>query len=311
MIQLELLSGLLDAVDGHAARLLGQSSKFGAMLDMLTDRWQFKVVPLASSYIRCATMCLLTTLSTFYPSFMFLFQVKCLVSFQYLIELFLLNAADHFDFSCQWQLTLPATGSTSTPLSSRFTIPFMNSWQILSKHTLNREPPATSLSTLLATTGCVSTTPTGNLARLSFSIFQFRINRKVLFSMCAGNELFYARWCLINVFKPIAAGASIFPVVTFVGCAASDISRTHGLWIVQGKGSMWKGSYLLGHVLLTNISETKSTSACTWPTSPPARSTCSTSLPLSRSPLQLPSRASLCCRWFKCWHFYLKRRYLY
>ena len=126
MIQLELLSGLLDAVDGHAARLLGQSSKFGAMLDMLTDRWQFKVVPLASSYIRCATMCLLTTLSTFYPSFMFLFQVKCLVSFQYLIELFLLNAADHFDFSCQWQLTLPATGSTSTPLSSRFTIPFMN-----------------------------------------------------------------------------------------------------------------------------------------------------------------------------------------
>ena len=201
MIQLVLLSGLLDAVDGHAARLLGQSSKFGAMLDMLTDRWQFKVVPLASSYIRCATMCLLTTLSTFYPSFMFLFQVKCLVSFQYLIELFLLNAADHFDFSCQWQLTLPATGSTSTPLSSRFTIPFMNSWQILSKHTLNREPPATSLSTLLATTGCVSTTPTGNLARLSFSIFQFWINRKVLFSMCAGNELFYARWCLKNVFK--------------------------------------------------------------------------------------------------------------
>ena len=120
MIQLELLSGLLDAVDGHAARLLGQSSKFGAMLDMLTDRWQFKVVPLASSYIRCATMCLLTTLSTFYPSFMFLFQVKCLVSFQYLIELFLLNAADHFDFSCQWQLTLPATGSTSTPLCCRW-----------------------------------------------------------------------------------------------------------------------------------------------------------------------------------------------
>ena len=36
----KLLTGLLDAVDGHAARLLGQSSKFGAMLDMLTDRWE-------------------------------------------------------------------------------------------------------------------------------------------------------------------------------------------------------------------------------------------------------------------------------
>ena len=34
-----LLSQLLDAVDGHAARMLGQTSKLGAMLDMLTDRF--------------------------------------------------------------------------------------------------------------------------------------------------------------------------------------------------------------------------------------------------------------------------------
>jgi CDP-diacylglycerol--inositol 3-phosphatidyltransferase len=34
-----LLSQLLDAFDGHAARLLGQTSKLGAMLDQLTDRW--------------------------------------------------------------------------------------------------------------------------------------------------------------------------------------------------------------------------------------------------------------------------------
>ena len=72
--KLKLLTGLLDAVDGHAARLLGQSSKFGAMLDMLTDRWFF--FSSISWCIRCATMCLLTTLSTFYPSFMFLFQVS-------------------------------------------------------------------------------------------------------------------------------------------------------------------------------------------------------------------------------------------
>ncbi|KAM7445631.1 hypothetical protein ABFA07_005890 [Porites harrisoni] len=32
-----LLSGLLDAFDGHAARYFNQSTKFGAMLDMLTD----------------------------------------------------------------------------------------------------------------------------------------------------------------------------------------------------------------------------------------------------------------------------------
>ncbi|XP_072298924.1 CDP-diacylglycerol--inositol 3-phosphatidyltransferase [Eucyclogobius newberryi] len=57
-----LLSALLDAFDGHAARALNQSTKFGAMMDMLTDR--------------CATMCLLVNLSLLYPSCTFLFQVN-------------------------------------------------------------------------------------------------------------------------------------------------------------------------------------------------------------------------------------------
>ncbi|KAG8431148.1 hypothetical protein GDO86_019355 [Hymenochirus boettgeri] len=57
-----LLSGLLDAFDGHAARLLNQGTKFGAMLDMLTDR--------------CATMCLLVNLSLLYPSYTLLFQLS-------------------------------------------------------------------------------------------------------------------------------------------------------------------------------------------------------------------------------------------
>lgn len=57
-----LLSGLLDAFDGHAARYLNQGTKFGAMLDMLTDR--------------CATMCLCVVLSMFYPSWAILFQLS-------------------------------------------------------------------------------------------------------------------------------------------------------------------------------------------------------------------------------------------
>jgi len=113
-----IISGLLDAVDGHAARLLGQSSKFGAMLDMLTDR--------------CATMCLLTTLSTFYPSFMFLFQLSMTI-----------------DISCHW----------------------------LHLHT----------SLLQGSTSHKFVDPTGNYwMRLYYT------DRKVLFGMCAGNELFYA-----------------------------------------------------------------------------------------------------------------------
>ncbi|XP_064331491.1 CDP-diacylglycerol--inositol 3-phosphatidyltransferase [Phalacrocorax carbo] len=56
------LSGLLDALDGHLARLLGQGSRLGAMLDMLTDR--------------LSTMCLLVNLALLYPAAAPLFQLS-------------------------------------------------------------------------------------------------------------------------------------------------------------------------------------------------------------------------------------------
>lgn len=58
-------SALLDAFDGHAARAFNQSTKFGAMLDMLTDR--------------CGTTCLIVTLCYFYPKYMFLFQTSIFI----------------------------------------------------------------------------------------------------------------------------------------------------------------------------------------------------------------------------------------
>lgn len=57
-----IVSGLLDAADGYAARFLNQSSRFGAMLDQLTDR--------------CATLCLMMVLGFFYPKWMILFQLS-------------------------------------------------------------------------------------------------------------------------------------------------------------------------------------------------------------------------------------------
>ncbi|OBZ75531.1 CDP-diacylglycerol--inositol 3-phosphatidyltransferase [Grifola frondosa] len=54
------ISCLLDAFDGHAARALGQTSKFGAVLDMVTDR--------------CTTSCLLCYLSSAYPNWALAFQ---------------------------------------------------------------------------------------------------------------------------------------------------------------------------------------------------------------------------------------------
>merc|ERR1711939_414094 len=50
-----MLSQLLDAADGYAARKLGQSSTFGAVLDMVTDR--------------ASTTCLCVVLAHFYPQY--------------------------------------------------------------------------------------------------------------------------------------------------------------------------------------------------------------------------------------------------
>ncbi|KAJ7582915.1 phosphatidylinositol synthase [Mycena floridula] len=61
------ISCLLDAVDGQVARALGQTSKFGAVLDMVTDR--------------CTTSCLLCYLSAAYPSFALFFQFLIALDF--------------------------------------------------------------------------------------------------------------------------------------------------------------------------------------------------------------------------------------
>jgi len=140
---------------GHAARLLGQISKFGAMLDMLTDR--------------CATMCLLTTLSTFYPSFMFLFQLSMTI-----------------DIACHW----------------------------LHLHT----------SLLQGATSHKFVDPTGNYwMRLYYT------DRKVLFSMCAGNELFYASLYLAHFTSGPLYLFYIIAVITFpVAVAKSGIALLQG-----------------------------------------------------------------------------------
>ncbi|XP_002121442.2 CDP-diacylglycerol--inositol 3-phosphatidyltransferase [Ciona intestinalis] len=55
----------LDAIDGYAARVFNQGTKFGAMLDQLTDR--------------ASTATLVMTLSYFYPKYMFLLQMSLVI----------------------------------------------------------------------------------------------------------------------------------------------------------------------------------------------------------------------------------------
>ncbi|WVO14671.1 hypothetical protein L204_102308 [Cryptococcus depauperatus] len=61
------VSCILDAFDGHAARVLGQTSKFGAVLDMVTDR--------------CTTACLLCFLSSIYQPYAMLFMFLIALDF--------------------------------------------------------------------------------------------------------------------------------------------------------------------------------------------------------------------------------------
>ncbi|KAJ8101663.1 CDP-alcohol phosphatidyltransferase-domain-containing protein [Lipomyces tetrasporus] len=58
---LYILSCLLDAFDGLAARKFNQSTKFGAILDMVTDR--------------CTTSCLICFLSSAYPKWAIFYQL--------------------------------------------------------------------------------------------------------------------------------------------------------------------------------------------------------------------------------------------
>lgn len=61
------ISCLLDALDGHAARKYKQSTRFGAVLDMVTDR--------------CTTTCLLVFLSTAKPHLSIVFQLLISLDF--------------------------------------------------------------------------------------------------------------------------------------------------------------------------------------------------------------------------------------
>lgn len=113
-----LASSLLDAFDGHAARMLNQGTKFGAMLDMLTDR--------------AATMCLLVTLAQLYPRYTLLFQLSMSI-----------------DIVSHW-LHLHVSVMKGSDSHKKIDL-------------------------------------SGN-----FILHHYYTNRKILFSMCAGNELFFA-----------------------------------------------------------------------------------------------------------------------
>jgi CDP-diacylglycerol--inositol 3-phosphatidyltransferase len=64
-VSLYLCNVTLDEVDGRAARRYNQCTKFGGLLDMITDKMN--------------TACMLAVLGYFYPSSMFIFQLLMII----------------------------------------------------------------------------------------------------------------------------------------------------------------------------------------------------------------------------------------
>merc|ERR1712029_170042 len=136
-----ILSCFLDTLDGYAARVLNQSTKFGAMLDMITDR--------------CATMGLLVTLCTFYPEWVYFFQMSMTI-----------------DIACHWihlHMSL-LKGSQSHKFVDGSDNPIMRFYYT---------------------------------------------NKPFLFTMCAGNELFYTSLYLLHFTQGPFYIFSMMAMVTF------------------------------------------------------------------------------------------------
>ncbi|KAL0229556.1 hypothetical protein GEMRC1_014173 [Eukaryota sp. GEM-RC1] len=71
------ISFLLDGIDGHVARLLNQTSQFGAVLDMITDRF--------------STTCLCVVLAMLYPSYLIVFN--CIIALDVSSHYFHMNCS--------------------------------------------------------------------------------------------------------------------------------------------------------------------------------------------------------------------------
>ncbi|KAH8175692.1 CDP-alcohol phosphatidyltransferase domain-containing protein [Sarocladium implicatum] len=100
------VSCLLDALDGYAARIFEQSTRFGAVLDMVTDR--------------CTTSCLLVFLSSAFPRWAIVFQGLIALDFashyMHMYASLVVGGADsshkNIDKSQSWLLNLYYTNKT-------------------------------------------------------------------------------------------------------------------------------------------------------------------------------------------------------
>lgn len=159
------VSCLLDALDGHAARAFEQSTRFGAVLDMVTDR--------------CTTSCLLVFLSSAFPRWAILFQA-----------LIALDFSSHY---VHMYATLLVGGSNS----SHKNIDKSKSW-LLNLYYTNK---VCCLYCFFLAFLLPRRTP--GVHNVYFALSLTRTTQTVLFIFCFLNELFFIALYLLSFSSPL------------------------------------------------------------------------------------------------------------
>jgi CDP-diacylglycerol--inositol 3-phosphatidyltransferase len=109
------ISCLLDALDGYAARHFEQSTRFGAVLDMVTDR--------------CTTACLLVFLASAFPRWSLVFQglisLDLASHYMHMYATLVMGGGESHkkvDKSRSWILNLYYTNKVCFSVQSNFTL---------------------------------------------------------------------------------------------------------------------------------------------------------------------------------------------
>ncbi|KAF3926959.1 hypothetical protein ABW20_dc0108001 [Dactylellina cionopaga] len=133
------VSCILDALDGYAARKFSQSTKFGAVLDMVTDR--------------CTTSCLLMFLSAAYPEhpslkilFQFLLSLDLASHYMHMYAMMEKGAGSHKSVNKEQSKILNLYYTNKTVL---FTFCAANELHFVSLYLLSFPPPSAARDAIL------------------------------------------------------------------------------------------------------------------------------------------------------------------
>ncbi|KAI1404155.1 CDP-alcohol phosphatidyltransferase-domain-containing protein [Hypoxylon fuscum] len=227
------ISCLLDALDGYAARYFEQSTKFGAVLDMVTDR--------------CTTSCLLVFLSSAFPRWAIVFQGLISIDFashyMHMYATLAMGGSDtshkNVDKSRSWLLNLYYTNKTVL-----FTLCALNELFFIGLYLLSFSSPLLSPQ-LLEPLGDVKASAIQTGAQVNSSVL-----RQLFTNPYSAGALEMARankmdstwpWIITGVSAPIMALKQFLNIVQLVKAsrwlAEGDVKARRAAGLPRKKGA--------------------------------------------------------------------------